>query len=160
MATLEARAKNARQSLFQRYDQLNALWEKAEEQITKFHIPRPVCYEYEALCAFQYGEEEPYEGCCLGVQKVKGKWRICHGTYYYCAPPGDDEPDWKPIIECSAEVRASAVEHLEGLREKVVESAEKFVPVVEEAIEKLRRFVKDDVKELLAERAKLNGRAK
>jgi hypothetical protein len=160
MATsLDSRAEKARTALFERYDQLNALWDTAEKQITKFHIPRPVCYEYDSLCHFdpQFGEE-PYGGICLGVQKVKGEWRICHGYYHYNDP--NDDHDWKPISECSAEIRVSAVDHIAELRQRVVETAEKFIPLVDTAIETLRSFVDTDIKGLLAERAKLNGRAK
>ncbi|MBI3468597.1 MAG: hypothetical protein HY000_36810 [Planctomycetes bacterium] len=152
--SLNERAQRARKVLFDRYDQINALWLKAEEQIVQFHIPRPVCYGYHTECEFTPCGEQPVVEHCLGVQKVKGKWRICYGTYPYNWPA---DPDWKPITECSAEVRTAAAKHLPNLRQAVVECAEKFIAVADDAIEELEQFVKQDISHLLAERAKLNG---
>jgi hypothetical protein len=159
--TFSERAEDVRETLFARYDELNALWLEAEEQLTKLHIPQPVCYSYA-----KYDEDwrSPNEGWieeCLGLQKVKGKWRICHAAYRpWCEP----EADWTPIIECSAQTRVEAARHLAGLRQAVVESAENFVPKVDDAIESLRGEIgkspSDSFGALLAERAKLNGKAK
>ena len=154
---LAKRAEEARKALFERYDQLNALWLEAERQLSKFHIPRPVCYEY----ASDWEDGRPVIGHCLGVRKIKGKWRICCGSYCYFAP--DESPDWEPITECSAEIRAGAASHLPKLREKVVESAEEFIPRVDKAIEELKEVLDvpdENLQALLAERAKLNGRGK
>ena len=152
--TLEERARKARETLFNRYDQLNALWLQAEEQLTQLHIPCSVYYPYDK-------NHEP-DGAtiykCLGLQKVKGKWRICHGIYEeWCQP----EPYWTPITECSAESRVEATKHLDGLRKAVVESAERFIPKVDEAINALAETLglpaSAQSQDLLAERAKLNG---
>jgi hypothetical protein len=156
--TLEVRAEKARKELFARYDRLNALWLEAEERLTKYHIPRPVKHEY---CEYLLDEGDPNSGSmwdCLGLQKVKGKWRICHGSYYYIEP---GPSNWTPIVDCSAEVRVWAAKHLLGLEEEVVKSAEKFIPKVEDAIQALTSALgqPDQLADLLAERAKLNGRA-
>ena len=97
--------------------------------------------------------------CGTWHRKVKGEWRICHGSYPYDSPI--QETDWKPITECSASVRVTAVEHLPALHELVIESAEDFVETVNKAIKNLRRSVSlmssEDLQKALAERAKLNG---
>src|SRR5437870_2224988 len=101
--TLEARARKAREELFTRYDQLNALWLAAEERLTNQHIPHEVCHPYHQ---YNIDEQDPMAGyaCnCLGLVKVKGKWRICYGTYDYSYP---FPRDWTPIVDCSAEIRA------------------------------------------------------
>jgi hypothetical protein len=155
--TLQERARNARKTLFSRYDQLNALWLQAEEQLTQLHIPRPVSHKYA-----EYQDWDQPNGAItskyLGLQKVKGKWRICHGICEeWCQP----EPYWTPIIECSAESRVEATKHLDGLRKAVVESAERFIPKVDEAINALAETLglpaSAQSQDLLAERAKLNG---
>ena len=160
--TLTQRAREARETLFQRYDQLNALWLEAEEQLRKFHIPHGICHVYE------YYEPDPDRSgpdanLCLGLQKVKGEWRICHGCYRDDFPPFEVE-DWTPITECSAEIRVRAAQNLPGLREAVVESAEDFIPKVDDAITSLSEELKpcsdQHLQALLAERAKLNGQAK
>jgi hypothetical protein len=162
--TLDQRAKQAREQLFKRYDALNALWLKAEEEITKLHIPHSVTYAYDSLDTDEFGlnEGKVFFVPCLGVQKIKGKWRICVGSYYDYPDGRDSDPEWTSIIECSAEIRVEAAEHLPGLRQKVVEEAEKFIPRVNKAIEALEKALAADnnMEALLAERAMLNGRAK
>jgi len=157
--TLTERARKVRETLCASYDQLNALWLRAEEELTKLHIPRPVECEYREYL------EDPHDDntltCqCLGIQKVKGKWRICHATY----PAYSDAElcgGWTPITECSVEIRVQAASHLPELREAVVKSAEDFVPKVGEAIDELKKALDvpdEHLRALLAERAKLNGR--
>jgi hypothetical protein len=152
--TLDQRAQKAREELFKRYDALNTLWLKAEEGITKLHIPHAVEVVYG-----DYPDGHPCE--CLSIVKIKGKWRICQGSYSHGSyPEGPD--DWTPIVECSAAIRVEAVKHLPKLREAIVVAAEKFIPRVNQAIATLERALAadNDMAALLAERAKLNGRAK
>lgn len=156
--TLNERAQNAHDELFVRYDKLNALWLEAEEQLTQLHIPRPVeCiyHDYEPDSRdpnFRIAE-------CLGLQKIKGKWRICYGAYDLSSEP--EPSDWTPITDCSASIRVEAAEHLPKLRKAVVESAEKFIPKVDSAIMQLAEALDQsaNLNDLLAERAKLNGQA-
>jgi hypothetical protein len=161
--TLTDRANQARDALFGRYDQLNALWLQAEEELTKAHIPRLVsCAYLKYEEDYQHPDSEVHH--CLGIQKINGKWKICHAIYCpYLADPCS-EPTWTPITECSAEIRVLAAKHLPQLREAVVESAETFIPKVDEAINALREAIRpapsDQIRSLLAERAKLNGKAK
>lgn len=156
--SLDARAEAAQQALFGRYDQLNALWTQGEEQLTRMHIPHSVSYDYSKWMS----EDGPYyEYAAIALVKIAGKWRICYGTFDDINP---DRAVWTPIVECSAEVRIDAAKHLPKLREAVVEAAERFIPKVDKAIAELQAALSSegegDLKELLAERAKLNGKAK
>ena len=165
--TLEERAQKARDTLFSRYDVLNALWLNAEGQLTQFHIPCPVYCKYDE-------HRDPKDGSgaatskYLSLQKIKGKWRICYGVIYdWDLDPGyawEVDPGWTPITECSAQVRVEAARHLDKLREQVVKSAEDFITEVDEAIDTLAAAVRHseniERKDLLAERAKLNGHNK
>ena len=154
--TLEERAESARETLFGRYDELNALWLQAEEQLTKFHIP---CFVYCKYDEYQDPADQPgfMTSKYLLLQKIKGKWRICYGL----VDDWDVDHGWTPITECSAHVRVEAARHLDKLREKVVKSAEDFIPKVDEAIKTLAaavgRTVNIESRDLLSERAKLNG---
>jgi hypothetical protein len=154
--TLDERAQKVRKELFARYDQLNALWLKAEERLTKHHVPRPVQCIYALPNTGEPEDQGLPEAVCLGLQKVKGKWRICYGVYWFSAQP---DADWLPITECSAEIRVEAARHLPKLEKAAVESAEKFIPKVDEAIQQLAEALgkPDNLADLLAERAKLNG---
>lgn len=128
---LEDRAEKTRIDLFQRYDQLNALWQKAEEQLRKNHIPRAVHYDI-PIADPNPDDNEWHES--LSLQKIQGEWRICHGGCWDYAP---EDLEWRPIVECSVEIRVEAVRHLPGLRQAAVESAETFIPEVESAIQQL-----------------------
>lgn len=155
---LSERATAAREALFHRYDELNALWTQAEEQLTKLHVPHGVeCYYRDWEEAG--GQFSAYAH--LGLQKLGGKWRICHG--YSCDADPEQSIDWIPITDCAADVRVAAAPHVALLREAVVKSAEEFVPKVDAAIAELRKELRtgdEHLKSLLAERAKLNGKAK
>src|SRR5438445_9034726 len=157
--TLEHRAQKVRKDLFHRYDQLNALWLKAEQELTKHHVPRPVVFCCRSYDLEEEGRPDLVVSECLGLQKIGGKWRICYGS---CCNSGnsDEPPDWTAITECSAEVRVDAAEYLPSLRRAGVESAEQFVPRVDQAIQKLSEALRvpENLPELLAERAKLNGK--
>lgn len=158
--SLSVRARKASEKLFSRYDRLNDLWKQAEERLTKFHIPHVVRYEYRS-----YHPDDEYERNrvkrhdMLGVLKLKGSWCLCHGWYDDHYP---DEEHWTPISECSALLRVQSVEYLPGLEEEVVKNAEDFIPIVDDAIEQLTEFLNpkrtDELRDLLAERAKLNGK--
>jgi hypothetical protein len=153
--TLNQRAEKARKELFSRYDQLNALWEEAEERLTRYHVPCPVQHIYHHSRGLQ--SDDGPECVCLGLQKIKGKWRICYGEYFSCNQP---DAEWQPITECSAEIRVEAARYLPGLENAVVESAEKFIPRVDSAIQALAEALgkPGNLAGLLAERAKLNGK--
>jgi hypothetical protein len=164
MTTVE-RAEEARKALFSRYDQLNDLWLRAEKELAKFHIPRSAEFRYQ--CYDDHGYPGELLNEYLGVRKIKGRWRICLGSYTR-RTLADDDPDgvndnWTPITDCSAEIRVWAAKHLPQLWEAVVKSAETFIPEVDEAIDKLRKALNvpdEHLRALLAERAKLNGQAK
>jgi hypothetical protein len=153
------RAQKVRATLFARYDQLNALWQRAEAELTRNHIPRPVHFEYYhyPLDPDQPDREQVCE--CLGLQKINGKWRLCHGVYV-AGSWGSEPSDWKPMIESSGEDRVRAAEHLPAFRDAVIDSAERFVEEVDRAIKAMSDAlgVPTNLPDLLAERAKLNGK--
>jgi hypothetical protein len=159
--TLEQRAHNVRKQLFDRYDQLNAFWLKAEEMLTKkYHIPHAIQFDYGYPGECEIRDLDHNLCDCLGLAKIKGKWRICHGQYRLSGPPEPDE--WTPIVDCAAGVRVAAAKqvYLKGLEEEIVKSSESFRPRVDKAIQELAQFLDhhDDLAKLLAERAKLNGK--
>src|SRR5205807_7395386 len=136
--TLAQRADKARQELFVRYDQLNALLGKQEERLARYHIPRPVCHVYATRDLDHHNPNSGFYQECLGIQKVKGKWRLCYGSFDYneCSLH-----DWMPIVECSVEVRIEAVKHIAALEQKLVESTEEFIPEVDQAIRTLTEIL-------------------
>ncbi|HTU93808.1 MAG TPA: hypothetical protein VMF69_27255 [Gemmataceae bacterium] len=157
--TLEERAQKVRKELFERYDQLNALWLRAEEKLTRKHVPHPVVFPY---LEYEPDYREPAFRMvkCLGLQKISGKWRICYGEYASLSEP--EPSDWTPITDCSAVIRVEASKHCPKFEKAVVESAEQFIPKVDSAIQQLSEYLgqPENLTGLLAERSKLNGGAK
>lgn len=138
MTPLEERVQTARDELFPRYDALNALWLKVEEQLTATHIPRPVVRAYSHALDPNGSSDSDEIHDCLGLQKIRGKWRICYSLFYDTNPIYED---WKPITECSAHIRVEAAKHVEVFRKAIVDSAESFIPHVDDAIDRLATFL-------------------
>ncbi len=134
MKRLDKRAEIAEVALFQKYDELGALWLQAEKLLTARHIPHTISYLYYCPSSQQEEEEDPI-GKSLGVAKIQGKWRICHGE----VRRDDAETDWTPIADCSAYSRVRLARHLPKLREEIVAASERFVPKVDAAIAFLKK---------------------
>lgn len=157
MSMLEERADVAQATLFAGYDELKELWEAVEAQLTRHHIPHDVGHTYYYPGDEQEYDIDPYEKQ-LGMAKAKGKWRLCHSESHI---NDQSERDWTPIVECSAWLRVRMVRYIPKLREAVVAGSERFIPEVQRAIAALRKELLAEpptIPELLAERAKLNGK--
>jgi hypothetical protein len=124
-----------------RYDQIELLWNEAEEDLKRFRVPHSVDYVY---------DEEDYQGgnICprayfLGWMRYGKGWRICCG---YRAEHLDNdryyELDYKPVTECTLDTRVAMMHHYKALREKVVATAEGAVPQLDEAIANFRQILK------------------
>src|SRR5947208_1711218 len=82
--TLAERAQKVRQELFERYDKINALYLQFEERLNrKYHIPHPIQHSYYTYDLEEGNPNAGWASDCLGLDRIKGKWRICHGSYYY-----------------------------------------------------------------------------
>ena len=75
----------------------------------------------------------------LGLQRHGNKWRICYGTDHDMS----DGPSWRPINDCSTEVRVQAAKHIEALMEEVVKSGKEYIPEIKKAIESLENALGD-----------------
>lgn len=123
------------EALNQRYQELNKLWEKAEAELKEIPIPLDVEISY------KYEPADPHEpdgyqiNYHLGFVRSKGGWRICYGSTH-----DGNYPDygWKPITECSMDIRLEAVPHISALRKRVLKAAEECVPKLDKAITDLR----------------------
>ncbi len=146
--TLKPRAEKARKELFERYDQINALWQKAEQELAKEHIPRWFSHDFNDDGRFCES---------LAMMKHRGEWRIHYAEIDLAC---QDMTEYKLITDCSGEIRVRVMRELPGLRQAAVESAERFVKEADEAICQMSEDlgIPDNLAELLAERAKLNGK--
>jgi hypothetical protein len=136
--TLTDRAEAAQKALFGRYDRLNEKLKLAEGRLTSRHIPHVVGVVYRTQEDDCNNPGLAWDRYCIGLAKIKGEWRLCHGVT-------DDQdqnwPDWKPLVDCSAEDRVNSAPHLAKLEAKLVEAAEKFVPKVDKALVELDKYL-------------------
>src|SRR5438045_3121189 len=99
MSAIENRRGAVEKELFDRYDRLNALIEKEEQELTSRHIPHDVefCY-YSPL-----GEAEDNSmALAIGVTEVNGKLRLCHQESHY-----EKGIFWTPLVDCLPHVRVN-----------------------------------------------------
>lgn len=123
-----------------RYDQIEALWEQAEEDLKQFRVPHRVEHCYYS----DYDHGYPFHQSLWWTRYGKG-WRIVHEArtaYSEIDEKHDDECEWKPITECPLDLRLAMIAEFGNLRKKVVEAAEKAVPTLDEAISSFRKTLK------------------
>jgi hypothetical protein len=128
------------EALKRRYDEIEALWNKAEADLKRFRVPRGVEHCYDS----DYEHGFPIHCALWWVRHGKG-WRICHEVrtaYSEVDEKRPDECDWKPIIECPVDLRLRMIPEFEHLRRKVIEEAENAVPKLDEAISSFRKLLK------------------
>jgi hypothetical protein len=121
-----------------RYDEIEALWNQAEEDLRRFRVPYSVEHWYS-----RPGEGTPPLYCGLAWTKHGKAWRICHvereaRSEYSNTPPEYDPYEWTPIIDCPLALRLSMIDQFAKLRQAVIEAAEKTVPKLDEAIANFR----------------------
>jgi hypothetical protein len=123
-----------------RYDEIEALWNKAEEDLKRFRIPHAVQHCY--FSDYDHGYPEHH---VLWWMRYGKAWRIVHEIrtgYSEFDDKRDDECEWKPITECPLDLRLAMIAEFQNLREKVVEAAEQAVPTLDEAISSFRKILK------------------
>lgn len=120
-------------------DHLNQLWDAVEKKIVGMQPPRHIeCYCYgEVFSEFDPNSLDHH----LGLQRHGGKWRIC----YAARDSRDDsgEMDWRPITDCSTEIRVQMGKFVEKLKKEVVRSGKAFIPTIKEAIQSLENLLAD-----------------
>jgi hypothetical protein len=125
-------------SLRERYDEIEAIWEEREADLSRFPIPEAAELY---LGTDSDGGGAPMQYYLAFMRYGKG-WRICHG-WRICYSEVDsrlhDEENFRPVIECPLDVRLSMLEQFEELRKKVIEVAEAAVPKMDTVIAKFRK---------------------
>jgi hypothetical protein len=144
MAIGDSALRNRNKEIIQKatplFDQLNESWEKIESFFRAQGILQSCYISYDQFGDWPqpdqfnaYGEE------LLGIEKHKGKWRICFAQLDY----GSGEiSGWTPVTEGSTEIRILLLDHVGKLFEMLVESNEKFVPEIEQAVAKSHSVLK------------------
>jgi hypothetical protein len=123
-----------------RYDEIEALWKQAEEDLKRFRIPHPVEHSYFSDYEHSYPEHH-----ALWWMRYGKAWRIVHEirmAYSEVNEKRPDECEWKPITECPLDVRLAMISEFENLRKKVIDAAEQAVPTLDNAISSFRKILK------------------
>lgn len=142
MASFVERAQNAQELLFSRYDKLNERLTEAEKRLTSFHIPHQVSFVYKMADDDFRDPASSWTAYEIAISKIKGNWRLCHAVTWHHDPSGSgEEPEFTPLVECSAFDRVEAARHLAKLEEKIIEAAEKFVARVDKAVDALDQYL-------------------
>lgn len=120
-----------------RLDKLNELWQAMEGKLLGMQPPRQICCHY-----FDHHDEDDdvVERLFLGIQRHGSKWRVCHAI----VPGSTKEPeakDWKPITDCSIEIRVKAADHVHRLEYHVTQTGKRFIPDLDRAITKLEKAI-------------------
>ena len=120
-------------------DEISESWRKIEDHFKNSGILRGVTLKaWDMLSSPETGES--FIGIAfIGVQKVKGSWHVCFGTWTDGCP--EDEIVWLPVGECSSELRIDLLDHVEKLHEELVESNETYVASIQAAADKAVRVV-------------------
>ncbi len=123
------------------FDELNSAWDKIEKFFRTQGILQSAYYSYDVAVVWPNQNESQQVGeFLIGIQKLKGKWHICHGVLEY----RDGEiSGWTPVAECSTELRIELLDHVDKLFERLVEANEKYVPEIEQAVAKSQSVLKD-----------------
>ncbi|MGH7134515.1 MAG: hypothetical protein ACREHD_02180 [Pirellulales bacterium] len=129
---LGARLRNARESLSAWYDRLNAQWADAEKTLRSFNLSQCVWTSFKSE-TLEDEEREPPKNIFdlpysrdiehrLGFLKHDSEWRICYLAGEVGDPDSFSPP--RPILDCSLEIRMTALDGLPKLLEAIVNEAE------------------------------------
>lgn len=126
---------DVRQGILSAYDRLNVLIKEAEKQLADLHTPVE-CQAVYAMESFDNGAETHF---AIGWQKVGTDWRMCHASFDRQHPL---DCEWRPLIECPADIRAEAVTGYAALRNEVIKAAVEYTQKVQKATDALAELLK------------------
>ena len=112
------------------FDRINHAWDEIEDFFRKQGVLRPASFTYRNWSESN-GQGEWGGQRLLGVEKVKGKWRICHGDLYDNGPL---DVSWMPMAECGIELRIEMLEYVGELFAVMVKSNEEYIAEIEQAV--------------------------
>ncbi|QEG39386.1 hypothetical protein UC8_13630 [Roseimaritima ulvae] len=121
-------------------DQISQAWDEIEEFFKSQGILRGTWLCFDSIFSGAHAQP-PIGEELIGIQKIKGAWRICIGELIYADP--EDDPNWKPIGEAPTHLRISLLDHVHPLFEELVRSNEEYVKDIEIAAKKSQAVLTD-----------------
>jgi hypothetical protein len=135
--SLRNRCNQADQALSIKLAQLEKRVGDAEEYLRSLHLPVGISVEYNRGGYEQYGPES-WE--LLGFVRSGSTWRLC---YAEDGSENEEQPIWKPLVECSTTIRLRALAELGKLKIEAVAAKERFVAEVGDALQEIDQFLAD-----------------
>ena len=114
-------------SLVERYDRLNKYWDRVEAWFCKYRIPRP--FAVEVGC-----DESEEVSHYLGLDRIRGKWQLTYETVWEHDP---DTLRTELLADQPASRRLQMMQHCESLRNKLLETCQKFLTEADDALSKV-----------------------
>jgi hypothetical protein len=134
---ISKRNEAVRSEIEKKLDHLTELWNAVEGKVLSMQPPRHIKFYFDSQTDDHSGMSQ-YS--CLGLQRYGGKWRLC---YAWDSDWHDGALDWRPVVDCSTEIRVDAAKHIEKLLEEVVKSGKEYLPEVDEAVRCLENVLGD-----------------
>ncbi len=144
-AEFEARSKALRSKTDERLDHLTGLWREIEKKLIALQQPREVCYVYSRDQSSDPQNPDDQDCRCIGIAKYAGKWRLCLGefnTHTHCYHPYE-AISWRPTTDCTMQERVTAAQYIGKLEIEIIETGEKMLPKLDEAIRQLEERLAD-----------------
>lgn len=122
--------------------ELEKTWEALEVEFRKLGILTTTSLQFGKIfdSADHHGMHDPVGERLIGLAKVKGKWRVCLGSYYY---QHDNPIDWTPIVDCSTPDRIKGFDFAKSLMAEVVVSNEKAAKDLSKAATAAAKLLKE-----------------
>jgi hypothetical protein len=135
-AEFEGRNTVLRTKTKDRLDRLTALWREMEKKLVGLQPPHEAYHVYDEVRHFGSDNRLNAIDCtCIGIAKYAGKWRVCIGEFVYEETEGNGIPiTWRPITDCDKEERIKAARYVKDLEQRILETGEKMLPKLDEAI--------------------------
>ncbi len=145
-AVIDQSPKTLKAVISQRYDKLNAVWKKAEDDLREYLVPFEVVHEYKRTphpneeLSRQYGFDVAE---CLAWTKTRTGWHLCHGYLDESSNGGENvEYSYTPILDSSIDRRNECVIAFKDLKKKVIETAQQLVQKLDDNIASLTEAIK------------------
>lgn len=129
----------ADQALAVRYAQLSKKIGEAEEYFASLRLPDFIFVAYN----HEQGEHSPLDDRweALGFVKLSGKWRLCYAYVNQAMLDEIEGPEWKPLVDCSTDIRLEAIGKLRELKMEALRAKEEYAKKVDEAMNEIDKVL-------------------
>jgi hypothetical protein len=129
----------ADQALAVRFAQLAKKIGDAEEYFASLRLPGLIFVAYNQEQGEFSPHDDQWEG--LGFIKLSGKWRLCYAYVNQAMLDVIEGPEWKPLVDCSTDIRLEAIGKLHELKMEALRAKEEYARKVDEAMNEIDKVL-------------------